>query len=212
MYLSRLILDPRMRSRTLRGDVRSPYEMHRTIMRAFPDGCNGNGERVLWRLDLERRGGRMVLYVLSCGMPDWSALDRELPGYLAEPPGPPKEYPPKLSGGRLLRFRLRANPAKREKESGKRLGIVDEEGQLAWLRRKGEAGGFAVREAVIVREDGPESLAKGRKDGHKLSLLSARFEGVLQVTDAERFGDALCKGIGPGKAFGFGMLSVAPCR
>jgi CRISPR system Cascade subunit CasE len=36
------------------------------------------------------------------------------------------------------------------------------------------------------------------------------FEGRLRVTDAEAFRRALAAGIGSGKAFGFGLLSVAP--
>lgn len=212
MYLARLILDPRLRSKRLRNDIRSPYEMHRTIMRTFPDGCAANGERVLWRLDIDRRSGRMVVYVQSRGEPDWTALSDEYPGYLAETPAVRADYPPPLSAGQLLSFRLRGNPTVRKKENGKRVGIIDEESQLAWLKRKGERGGFAIREASIVREDGPDRLEKGRKDDHKLSLLAVRFEGVLQVTDPEAFGKTLQDGIGSGKAMGFGLLSIAPYR
>jgi CRISPR system Cascade subunit CasE len=35
------------------------------------------------------------------------------------------------------------------------------------------------------------------------------FSGRLEVTDAALFRDALAKGIGSGKAFGFGLLSIA---
>ena len=35
------------------------------------------------------------------------------------------------------------------------------------------------------------------------------FEGVLQVTDAEKFRESLKTGIGTGKAYGFGLMSVA---
>ena len=38
------------------------------------------------------------------------------------------------------------------------------------------------------------------------------FEGRLVVTDVERFRQALADGIGSGKAFGFGLLSVAPAQ
>jgi CRISPR system Cascade subunit CasE len=33
---------------------------------------------------------------------------------------------------------------------------------------------------------------------------------LLEITDAERFRAALAAGIGPAKAYGFGLLSVAP--
>jgi CRISPR system Cascade subunit CasE len=36
------------------------------------------------------------------------------------------------------------------------------------------------------------------------------YEGELEVTDTAAFRQALEKGIGSGKAYGFGLLSVAP--
>jgi CRISPR system Cascade subunit CasE len=35
-----------------------------------------------------------------------------------------------------------------------------------------------------------------------------RFDGVLRVTDAARLVEAVRSGIGPAKAFGFGLLSL----
>jgi len=34
----------------------------------------------------------------------------------------------------------------------------------------------------------------------------------LQVTDAEKFRESLKTGIGTGKAYGFGLLSIAPVK
>ena len=41
-----------------------------------------------------------------------------------------------------------------------------------------------------------------------VTLLQATFEGVLTVTDAAAFRNALTKGIGRAKAYGMGMLTV----
>ena len=46
----------------------------------------------------------------------------------------------------------------------------------------------------------------------KLTLAGASFEGNLAVTDADAFRAALAAGIGPGKAFGFGLLSIQRAR
>lgn len=40
-------------------------------------------------------------------------------------------------------------------------------------------------------------------------LLSVTYEGILKVTDAEKFQKILIEGIGRGKAFGMGMLTIA---
>jgi CRISPR system Cascade subunit CasE len=49
MFLSRLILDSR--DPQDRRDLARPYEMHRTLWRAFPDDDPG---RVLFRVDTDR--------------------------------------------------------------------------------------------------------------------------------------------------------------
>ena len=49
----------------------------------------------------------------------------------------------------------------------------------------------------------------GRRDGQRLSFGSVVFDGRLEVTDADSFREVLANGIGSGKAFGFGLLSVA---
>ncbi len=50
-------------------------------------------------------------------------------------------------------------------------------------------------------------LQRSRSAGR--TFQGVLFEGSLQVVDAEAFRKALAHGIGPGKAFGFGLLSVA---
>ena len=44
---------------------------------------------------------------------------------------------------------------------------------------------------------------------HKLRLLAVRFDGLLQVTDPDRLRETVRRGIGSGKGFGFGLLSLA---
>jgi len=43
-------------------------------------------------------------------------------------------------------------------------------------------------------------------------LAVAQFDGVLQVTDPSGLLAAVRSGIGHGKAFGLGLISVAPYR
>jgi CRISPR system Cascade subunit CasE len=201
VFLSRLLLDPR--SRQARREAAEPYELHRTLMRAF--GARADAGRVLFWLDAPRDGGPLVLLVQSEAAPDWAA-HAALPGYLAGPPEV-KPYAPAFAAGQRLRFRLRANPT--VKREGKRLGLLTEEAQLGWLRRKGEAGGFRVLGAVPVEE----GLLGGRKDDgerrHTLTHLAVRYDGVLAVADPARLLEAVRAGVGSGKAFGFGLLSLA---
>jgi CRISPR system Cascade subunit CasE len=56
----------------------------------------------------------------------------------------------------------------------------------------------------------PEGRDRNGKPGHAGEFLAVRFEGVLAVTDPEVFRATVAAGIGSGKAFGFGLLSVGP--
>jgi len=45
-----------------------------------------------------------------------------------------------------------------------------------------------------------------------MRFRSALIEGTLAVTDAQCFSQAVASGIGSAKAFGFGLLSLAPVQ
>jgi CRISPR system Cascade subunit CasE len=106
-----------------------------------------------------------------------------------------------------------ANPTKRlskslsqSRDESKRVGLYKPEEQLAWLARKGEAHGFQVVSAVPNRQ--PEM--KDRQ--HLLEFLGVQFDGLLTVTAPEQLAESVINGIGSAKAFGCGLLSLAPAR
>jgi CRISPR system Cascade subunit CasE len=43
-----------------------------------------------------------------------------------------------------------------------------------------------------------------------LSFAGVTFQGRLRIIDRQRFLQALAQGVGPGKAYGFGLFSIAP--
>lgn len=129
-------------------------------------------------------------------------------------------------------FRLRANPtrrisAKNTKEParwhGKRVTFHHERDQLSWLARKGEQGGFALMQVQtqpiadvrtndehIVTGQHRRFDADAEKSRHdRMTFGSVLFEGRLRIVDAEQFRTTLVNGIGSGKAYGFGLLSIA---
>lgn len=237
MYLSRLVLNPR--SRDVRNDMSDCRGLHRTILSAFPQANKDQvGARaefgVLYRADADPRSGRITLLVQSQAEPDWSRLNAK--DYLLDDFGELDNPAVKridekydaLGEGLRLRFRLRANPTKRlpllienraGKERGKRVEIFGEEEQLDWLRRKGEQHGFRLLAArvnpnVLNARANPEGKVIGWRDRSEppMKFGSVLFEGELEITHAEDFKVALMNGIGSGKAYGFGLLSVASTR
>ncbi|MEN6479300.1 MAG: type I-E CRISPR-associated protein Cas6/Cse3/CasE [Anaerolineales bacterium] len=221
MFLSRLMLN--LRHKRTQSELARPYELHRTVMSAFPAVLPAE-ERVLFRPELDERLGTLRVIVQSQTEPDWRRL-LAVPGYLQCSPES-KTVALALSAGQVLAFRLRANPTTkkdshqrpddhREYPNGVRLGIADEDGQRRWLDRKGEQHGFRVLQ-VQVRPQGlqrsykSEQQAGGQPRVYAMSHLAVQFDGLLQVTDPQLFGLAVHDGIGSAKSLGFGLLSLAP--
>jgi CRISPR system Cascade subunit CasE len=223
LYVSRLILN--LRSRQVLAELRKPYEMHRTLLKAFPTPLPSD-ERVLFRVDEHPRTGQFHLLVQSHSKPDWGHLERS--EYLAsdvDDVNPAvKEWEPQVSTGQLLSFRLTANPTKRlgakadptrGTGDGKRVPILELDKQLCWLKHKGEQHGFRLLDANVANngfQTGAISRKDSQEDPRTAKWLSVRFDGHLQVTDSEKFAAAVAAGIGTAKAFGFGLLSVASPR
>jgi CRISPR system Cascade subunit CasE len=214
MYLSRLILNPR--SRRVQREVAEPYQMHKSLMRCFPDGLNRERDRVLFRVETTLRTGALTVLLQSVLEPKWGWLDDNgARGYLLRPPET-KTFDLHLPPGQALAFRLRANPTvKRKVEVNgelkpKRHGLFREEDQIAWLRRKGERGGFRVLAARTGGQDTVNGTIRRDGDRHKLNLLAVQFDGLLQVTDPDRLRETVRQGVGSGKGLGFGLLSLAP--
>jgi len=199
MYLSRLIINPK--DRIAQRDLSNLYELHRTIMAAFAGRDAG---RVLFRVEGVGSHGIIVL-VQSEIEPDWNKVIVSPTYFLNIPES--KAFDTSFKTGDLLRFRLKANPT--VKRDGKRFGLFNEEEQLAWLMRKGMDHGFSVLSAKSIKE----GLRDGNKPGEvMLRFFSVRFDGVLRVDDPVKFKDAVYYGIGSGKGFGHGLLSIAIMR
>ena len=213
MYLSQLRLNSR--NRAVLRDLASPNDMHKTLWRAFPEQDAGGPGRILFRVEPADPDSPHppTILVQSEKHPDWSALPRE---YLESHSITSLEFTAEPTGngdGVLLRrddrfrFRLMANPTK--KLDGRRHGLYREDEQRDWLNRKASDNGFkVVPHSLLVVPQG--TIRSNVKDERRRSWFGVRFEGRLQVADPEAFIAALLKGIGPAKAFGFGLLSIAP--
>ena len=228
LTLSRLLLDPRHPD--VQRDLASPYELHRTLSRAFPDteGPHRQSHGVLFRVEDPTPRGVPIL-VQSTTAPDW----RHLPDGYTRADGP-KPFEPEFVEGQRLRFRLVANPVRRVAAEGKKhprreplvhpLPDPDSgrpDGYLPWLLRQADRHGFAL--PTVDGEHGPEAqvlhlpfrTAPRRANGEPIpkacvSHFGVRFDGTLTVTDPDALRSALHDGVGPAKAFGFGLLSLAP--
>jgi len=209
MYLSKLTLNPR--SREVRRDLASHYELHRTVMRAFPSCENGGPGRVMFRIETAS-GDQPMIIVQSEKQPDWSHLCDADYALKTES----KKFDIRVNPGKVLRFRLRANPTVKRKRDGKpdagstRHGLYKEEDQIDWLKRKAGEAGFQLLNVNITQAGTLTSRVRRAANVQQQTYFGVTYEGLLRVSDARAFAEAISSGIGPAKAFGFGLLSVAP--
>jgi CRISPR system Cascade subunit CasE len=197
MYLTRLTLND---SRQASLWVANPYRVHQRLSIAAEGDT-----RLLFRIEDQAEGTRhrptTILVQTHCD-PDWSAAFAAFPVLSGPPEGKP--FDPVLVPSTAYRFRLRANPT--VFREGKRLGLLQEEDQRAWIERKLSAV-QAELQAVSIEDRGLQRCRKG--SGSIQTHQSLDYEGVLRCLDPEQLRAALEQGIGPAKGYGFGLLSLA---
>ncbi len=199
MFLSQLLFNPR--SRAARSDLADRYELHRTLLNAFPTKLSAD-ERVLYRVEDNRRLPAVSVLVQSHSLPDWDSVERmQHDGYLADIPKV-RTIMPNITQGQRIPFRLQANPT--IKREGKRHAIYADSDLMEWLLRQGDRHGFTCDPL------GVQMVKLGKKHGQKRRQTwhAVQFDGLLMVTNEEAFHAGLASGIGSAKGFGFGLLSI----
>lgn len=214
----------------------SPQMLHAAVMSSFPEAppTPGGGPRVLWRIDYNS-AAEVLLYVTSPVRPDLTHLVEQAGWPTAETQGwSTYDYATFLAGlsaDSVWAFRLTANPVhsirRKEGEPTKRTAHRTPRHQIEWLLNQQERGGFAIEEKA------PESRLLERGDEYELVVGGARglsfskdsssspgrnavriatvtYQGRLRVTDPEAFRLRLASGLGKAKAYGCGLMTLAP--
>jgi CRISPR system Cascade subunit CasE len=171
----------------------------------------------LYRID-PHSGGSVVILIQSALMPNWDFAFHNAETLLAARPEA-TPFNPAFNVSQILRFRLTANSTKTlvtrnasdgSRRNGRRVPVgYDLLGD--WLTRRAECAGFAVEDGTLTVQPGFVYVKRPRDDKGQ-RLFSVRYEGQLRVVDPDGFRRTLFAGIGPAKAFGFGLLSVARVR
>jgi len=199
MYLSLLSLD-RMHRGTMRL-LSNVYLLHKGIMSGF--ARYGDGLRVLFRVEPEIDDRVVRLLVQSERSPSWEPFAERRPCLVDVRV---KEFSPVFRPGNSYRFRLRANPV--VKRNGKRYGLIRDETLEEWLRKKESALGLRFRSLLALDEGYVTGHKEGNGHSQRINIKTARFEGVVSVSEPHLLLKALSGGIGPAKAFGCGLLSL----
>jgi CRISPR system Cascade subunit CasE len=101
----------------------------------------------------------------------------------------------------------------RENGRGKILAHITTAHQEEWLINRSEKNGFKLAdEEWLVTESRWYIFKKNKEQKNKVKLLSVTYEGILTVTDADAFRNALVNGIGREKAYGLGLMTIVGVR
>ncbi len=184
------------------------YMNHKLVYAAFPTKEAATEARVLFRFDVEGDDG--YLYVQSQRQPDWTLLPEAIRKNITGP------IAYEIPTAEKMRFRLLAKPSwrlakKASPMKGKRITFEAESDQRKWLERKAAENGFRVEECVLTERVWFDTKTDERlRNGDPKPLYAIQFDGILTVTDRQKLEEAVRNGIGPQKAYGFGLLSLAP--
>lgn len=219
MFLTKMPLNPRRRA--ARSLLSSPQALHAAVLAGFSDPSPNDEGRVLWRLDTYDQH-RVVLFTASPGKPDFTHLVEQV-GWPTTEAWDTRPYDGLLESLRLgqqWQFRLAGNTVhsgRRESWSDtKPIGHVTVDQQQRWLLDRAQRCGFRIAETTAgVEEPVPDCRVVERgtrrfnRQGARVTITTATFEGRLEITDVSAFRHSLTFGIGRAKAYGCGLLTIA---
>lgn len=229
------------RPRPGRQWLRNVYHVHQRLCMAFPSKSRedddkhflkpydpedfGNGQvhverkpdsGFLFRID-PGPNGRAAILVQSAIKPNWDYAFHNAKYLLAAAPEW-RTFESDFTKGQRFRFRLVASPTKKvetksgpdgKRQNGRRVLVPD---FFDWLIRKSDGSGFSIEMDSIAIQPGYAYFKKPNQNDQQSRLRFVRYDGILSVNEPARFWETITRGIGSGKAFGFGLLSVAPYR
>lgn len=204
MYLTR------MRLNIAKRDTLRALSCHSWFHGAVEDALSRTNDRKLWRID--KLGGEYYLIVVSREKPDMSSAARQF-GYPDDTfPWETLDYDrflASLGKGTRWHFRLTANPSMRSRKDRTIYAHAGVNNQTKWLMERAQKNGFAIKENEFrIVESRWLSFKKNLSENKRVTILSVTYEGIMEITDSELVSKALVTGIGRGKAYGQGMMTL----
>lgn len=214
MHLSKLTLD-RWRWDVIR-DLEDRDLLHKKIMKLFPEIPGGPCDNARQRHGVLYRVENSEILMQSKMAP---RTDRRLPGYdLVGTKNVEANYQA-IRTGVVYRFRIDANTSIQVQEGDgadwipemedssvkvrrrtRRVGCGNYQARSRWFESMCRRAGFSPQ-IYFMQTFSPLRVNKGY-------LEITRFDGQLKLTDRDIFLSALRDGLGQGKSYGLGLLSI----
>lgn len=196
-YLTKLFLSP---VALREAEIRDDYSIHRLVYSCFPPPTEKAREPRFLYADMGAAPGGRSLLILSSSEPTpppyvFSSSTIVSEAFLSFP-----EY----------RFEVDLNPVRRDAADGKRRAVTGQLELLQWFLAHAPQWGFKADQHSLEVFSRP--TRRFTRSERTYTFNRAFFRGRLRVTEPERFRRSFFAGLGHGKAFGFGLLRLRPCR
>ncbi|MEU7229296.1 type I-E CRISPR-associated protein Cas6/Cse3/CasE [Streptomyces chrestomyceticus] len=221
-HLTKIQINPR--SDDAGPDLTNAQRLHHRVLSLTPDPP-GTGTRraagVLYRLERDRT--KHTLLIQSTAPLDLTHLPADYATATDH-----RDITPLLTWcqqGRAIRYRLDAAPqrsrpstttdAKGRRHRGKLFPLYGEEA-TAWWHRKATEAGLTLDPHTLLTASQPAIFGR-KKHPHepgrmRFHMPITRFEGHAIITDPDALRAAITTGVGRARAYGAGLLSIAPSR
>jgi len=221
MFFSKIVFNPyTSANHSYWNSFADEYATHQMIWMLFSTAPDMKRD-FLYRKDMEQKCP--VIYAVSPLPPRDSSTLWDINT---------KVYAPVIRQGQTFSFILRANPvvSKRDQNdkqhrhdvvmNAKKRIAIESDGEppsmsdiirdagLEWLRKKASSNGFDFEYGNVLVEGYRQNKFCKPNTDQRVSISTIDYAGLLTVTDAEAFINALFYGIGPAKSFGCGMVMI----
>lgn len=201
--LTLIALNPR--SRTCRTALADPQTLHRTIMAMYPNTVDGAARQefgVLWRVE---RGETPTLLVQSHIFPDPGRLPdgfatnvqvRSLDTHLDS-----------LRPNGVIHYRVALNPVRtsRRTHAPAPRSVVPFAERATWWAAKASRAGLELLDPPTITTEPARTI---RRNGQIFPIYTIRADGTARILDTDTLRETIRAGIGHGKAWGCGLLTV----
>ncbi|MBA5224112.1 type I-E CRISPR-associated protein Cas6/Cse3/CasE [Streptomyces griseoaurantiacus] len=223
LWLTRLTPSPTSRLAQRELGAGGATSLHRRVMSLFPDGIEDQVRvhfGILFRIEDTPRGSHLLLQ--SNQPPE--------PGRLPDGYGTltTRSLDPLLNTlrpGLTLHYRCTASPVRKPGATTRALydlpPVVALKGAAAdeWWQRQADAAGLKPLtlysqplDAVQDRQHRSSPNDKPSSKSHRIRHSRTQFDGTATVIDPDQLRTVLQSGIGRGKAYGCGLLTIAPAH
>lgn len=214
-WITRIV--PDLRHHQARRDLASAVAMHRRIMQLFPQIAGEQPRRefgILFRTDDGPTGPYILMQ--SRVRPDLAKLPTGYGNAATKSLSPLLNT---LRTGMTVHYRITANPVRKPGKTAREFynvkSVVPLTGAAAeqWWLQHAEQSGLKV--ATV--QSAPLDAAQGKRNQpgqneQRITHARTRFDGTALIQDADLLRRSVTEGIGRGKAYGCGLLSLAPTR